>query len=138
MTVHLLKLCVGAECVDDLLDWQRERFGGGPAVHVTRMWPKREAEIRDGGSLFWVFRGLVLARQRVLGLERRVGADGVGRCAILLDCDAVRVRPIPRRPFQGWRYLEPADAPPDLDPGRPDEPELPPALVAELAAMGVG
>ena len=144
MTLHLLKLCVGADCVEDLTAWQAERMcqaaaEGGAAlpVHVTRMWPKRETELVAGGSLYWVFRGLVLARQRIRGLERREGADGVLRCAIVLDPEAVRVRPQPRRPFQGWRYLRPEDAPADLGPGAEAARSLPPGLVAELAAIGV-
>jgi hypothetical protein len=136
MTVHLLKLCVGAESVDDLLAWQAERFGAGPAVHVTRMWPRREAELVAGGSLYWVFRGLVLARQRVLGLDRRVGTDGIVRCAITLDRTAVRVSPVPRRPFQGWRYLAPEDAPGDLSAGTAEE-DVPTRMLAELAELGV-
>ncbi len=136
MTVHLLKLCVGADGVEDLLAWQVERFGAGPAVHVTRMWPKREEEILAGGSLYWVFRSLVLARQRVLRLDRRIGDDGIVRCAISLDRAAVRVAPVPRRPFQGWRYLSPEDAPPDLEAGVA-EGDLPTRLLAELAEIGV-
>jgi hypothetical protein len=136
MTVHLLKLCVGADGVEDLLAWQAERFGAGPAVHVTRMWPKREAEILAGGSLYWVFRGLVLARQRVLRLDRRAYEDGILRCAITLDRAAVRVVPVPRRPFQGWRYLRPEDAPADLAIGSAES-ELPTRLLAELADIGV-
>jgi hypothetical protein len=144
MAVHLLKLCVGAESVEDLLEWQAQRMAqavaqGRPAVpvHVTRMWPKREAELLNGGSLFWVFKGMVLARQRITGLERRTGEDGVVRCAISLDPEAVRVRPVPRRPFQGWRYLSPEDAPADLGAGERGGEALPPKLVAELAALGV-
>jgi hypothetical protein len=104
-------------------------------VHVTRMWPRREAELLDGGSLYWVFRGLVLARQRILGLEPRRGADGIGRCAIRLDPETVRTIPQPRRPFQGWRYLRGEDAPRDLIGAAPSD--LPPALARGLAAVGV-
>lgn len=141
-SLHMIKLCVGAEAVEDLLAWQADRLaesrasGGDPLVfHVTRMWPKREAELLDGGSLYWVFKGLVLARQRILSLSERIGADGIRRCAIGLDPDVVRTTPMPRRPFQGWRYLAPADAPRDLiGAGTSD---LPPALMAELAQLGV-
>ena len=120
-TVHLLKLCVGADVVEDLIDWQADRMAERRAAgedpgpfHVTRMWPKRADALVAGGSLYWVFRGRVLARQRILGLEPRLGADGVGRCAIRLDAQVVRTLPQPRRPFQGWRYLRPEDAPGDL------------------------
>jgi hypothetical protein len=99
------------------------------------MWPRREAELLDGGSLYWVFKGLVLARQRILGLEPRRGADGIERCAIRLDADVVRTHPQPRRPFQGWRYLRDEDAPRDLL-GR-GAAGLPPALAAGLGLVGV-
>jgi hypothetical protein len=142
-SLHLIKLCVGAGRVQDLIDWQatvasRNTAAGRPALasHVTRMWPKRADEILGGGSLYWVFRGLVLARQRVLGFEPRDGTDGVRRCAILLDAAVVRTAPQPRRAFQGWRYLRPEDAPPDLA-GAGDEADLPPRLAAGLAALGV-
>ncbi|SIS84519.1 DUF1489 family protein [Phaeovulum vinaykumarii] len=135
--LNLLKLCVGAAGPEDLLAWQSAHFRARAPEHVTRMWPKRGAELLDGGSLYWVFKGMVLARQRLLGLDERRGADGVLRCALVLDPEIVRTRPMPRRPFQGWRYLAAADAPEDLPAGREAEPELPDSLAAELAQMGL-
>ena len=138
--VNLLKLCVGAEAVEDLLDWQRSPRAKGPdglPRHVTRMWPKREAEVLAGGSLYWVFKGLVLCRQRILRLEEVTGGDGITRCGIVLDPEVVRTRPLPKRPFQGWRYLAPQDAPADLAPGRAEDTALPPSLEAALAEIGV-
>lgn len=132
-----MKLCVGAEGPDDLAAWQKSRFGEGPACHVTRMWPKREAELLEGGSIYWVFKGVMLARQRLLGLEERIGDDGIRRCALLLDRDIVRVTAAPRRPFQGWRYLTAKDAPIDLPQGREQDDALPPAMAAALADMGL-
>ncbi|AOZ71046.1 lysophospholipase [Rhodobacter xanthinilyticus] len=137
MMIHLLKLCVGAERVEDLLAWQAAHYGTGPAAHVTRMWPKRSEEILDGGSLYWVFKGVILARQRILGLEERPGADGITRCAIVLDREVVRTEALPRRPFQGWRYLAPEDAPRDLAKGRDREDVLPRELQAALAEIGL-
>jgi hypothetical protein len=141
-TLLLLKLCVGADGVDDLVDWQDGRAAEARAagrdatpVHVTRLWPRREAELLDGGSLYWVFRGLVLARQRILGLEPRRGADGIERCAIRFDSEVVRTVPQPRRPFQGWRYLRAQDAPRDLL--GLDVSDLPPVLAVGLAEVGV-
>ena len=135
--LNLMKLCVGAEGPDDLRAWQAQRFGDGPARHVTRMWPRREDELLAGGSIFWVFKGVMMARQRILGLERVEGADGILRCALVLDRDLVRVSAVPRRPFQGWRYLAGADAPADLPAGRGAEEPLPPAIAAALAEMGL-
>lgn len=135
--LNLMKLCVGAERPEDLAAWQAQRFGASPALHVTRMWPKREAELLEGGSIYWVFKGVMLARQRILGLDRVEGGDGILRCGLVLDRELVRVAAVPRRPFQGWRYLEQADAPPDLPKGREAEASLPPAVAAALAQMGL-
>lgn len=141
-TLHMLKLCVGAERVEDLTEWQADRMaerraaGLDPApFHVTRMWPRQAAALTAGGSLYWVFKGLVLARQRILALEPRRGEDGIERCALRLDPEVVRTVPQPRRPFQGWRYLRPEDAPRDLlsTPAG----DVPPELAAGLALIGV-
>ncbi len=141
--LNLIKLCVGADTIDDLTAWQAEviadrRASGRDArpVHVTRMWPKRTEELLDGGALYWVFKGYVLARQRIVAFEPREGSDGVRRCAIVLDAEIVRTTSQPRRPFQGWRYLSATDAPRDLARGTGTA-QLPPELLARLDAMGV-
>jgi len=136
-TLHLMKLCVGCPDPAELERWQKDRFGEGPAQHVTRMWPTRAEELLDGGSIYWVFKGVMLARQRLLGFEERVGADGIRRCALMLDPRIVRTAALPRRPFQGWRYLRVSDAPADLPPGREAEPALPGRMARELAEMGL-
>ncbi len=139
-TVNILKLCVGAEAVDDLIDWQRTRAAQNPdglPRHVTRMWPRRAGEVLNGGSLYWVFKGLVLARQRILRFDEVVGADGILRCGLVLDPKVVRTEPQPRRPFQGWRYLKPEDAPRDLPKARKGDDALPPAMSAALADLGL-
>jgi hypothetical protein len=142
--LHLLKLCVGAARVEDLAAWQARYAamarvrGGDPTLrHVTRMWPRRADEILAGGSLYWVFSGLVLARQRILALEAEDGEDGVRRCAIVLDGAIVRTEAQPRRPFQGWRYLAAAEAPRDLPADAADEGDIPPDLQSALSALGV-
>lgn len=135
--VNLMKLCVGARSPEDLEAWQKQRYGGGPSQHVTRMWPKREAELLAGGSIYWVFKGTMLARQKLIALEERLGDDGIRRCALILDPELVRTAAVPRRPFQGWRYLYRDDAPPDLSRARSHDDSLPPALAAQLAEMGL-
>lgn len=143
MPLHLIKLCVGVDSVDDLEEWvarrRREKCRSGrppPQVHVTRMTPKRSDDLLDGGSLYWVIRGTVQARQRLVGIDPFVDAEGIRRCRLLMEPDIVRTRPQPRRPFQGWRYLKGADAPADL--GQGDDPsDLPAELSAELAALGL-
>ena len=135
--VNLVKLCVGADGPDQLQSFQSARFGKRQPEHVTRMWPKREAELLAGGSIYWVFKGMLLARQRIAALERRVGGDGISRCVLRLDPEIVRTAAVPRRPFQGWRYLDHADAPIDLPKGRAHDDALPAELAAELADMGL-
>ena len=139
-SLNLIKLCVGAEKVEDLLDWQATARAKGPdglPRHITRMWPKREAELLDGGSLYWVFKGAVLCRQPILRLDEVIGGDGIRRCAIVMDPKVSRVAAAPRRPFQGWRYLPTKDAPPDLGDARAREETLPPQLQVALAEIGV-
>ena len=121
MPLHLIKLCVGADSVADLEEWVEERVrDGAPARqpprsrHITRMVPTRAAEIVDGGSLYWVIKGQIAARQRMLEIEPFVDVDGIGRCRLWLEPEVVKVAPRPMRPFQGWRYLAEKDAPDDL------------------------
>jgi hypothetical protein len=109
----MIKLCVGAATVEDLLEWQRTREPGGPWVMRTRQTPKRAAELTAGGSLYRVFKGVILCRQPIVAVAT-VGEGVTARCEVTLDPTPIRVAPTPRRAFQGWRYLEPKDAPPDL------------------------
>ena len=138
--LHLIKLSVGSEGVEDLAVWQASRAAQGPdglPRHVTRMWPRREDEVLNGGSIYWVIKGLVQCRQRILRLDRVTGQDGIERCAIVLEPGLIRTSTAPRRPFQGWRYLPPQDAPADLTGARATEDALPPALAGALAEIGV-
>ncbi|MFZ5719452.1 MAG: DUF1489 family protein [Pseudomonadota bacterium] len=115
MALHMIKLVVGAATIEDLLDWRTRRAGPGePWILHTRMTPKRSAELLDGGSIYRVFKGVILCRQRILAVNT-TGEGVTARCEITLDEQIVRVAPTPRRAFQGWRYLEAGDAPPDLD-----------------------
>lgn len=121
MTLHLIKLCVGAISIDDLAEWQagrlaeaRKRGAGVKLFHTTFQTPKRQAELLDGGSLYWVIKGQIQVRQRLIGFGDGKKEDGSPCCLLLLDPELVPVRPVPRRAFQGWRYLTAADAPPDL------------------------
>ena len=101
------------------------------------MWPKQEAALLNGGSLYWVIKGVIQARQEVLRLDEVEGGDGIRLCGIVLAPELVRVAPAVRRPFQGWRYLKPEDAPPDLPQRREGDPDMPPELVAKLAEIGI-
>jgi hypothetical protein len=142
MTLHLRKLCVGAESLEDLARWQagRRRHGADRLWHRTRSWPRRHAEIlRDGGSLYWIIKGAMVCRQPILGFEPEAHPDPDEKpyCRILLDEPLIPTEPWPHRPFQGWRYLKAAEAPPDLAQAGAGEDALPPALAAELRALGV-
>ncbi|KNG94476.1 DUF1489 family protein [Pseudaestuariivita atlantica] len=138
--LHLIKLSVGSESVDSLQAWYNSRACrqvDGQPCHITRMWPKREAELLDGGSIYWVIKGVLQARTRLLGFEEVIGADGIRRCAMMIDPKVIRTETALKRPFQGWRYLNDADAPADLRAGREREEALPVALSAALAEIGV-
>lgn len=145
MTVHLIKLCVGAESIEDLGVWQTQRLQAMQAAgdkrpqltHRTFQTPKRRDDLLDGGSLFWVIKGLVQARQRLVDLGAGIKDDGSPCCLLVLDDRLVPVRPVPRRPFQGWRYLDAADAPADLKAGEQGLTELPSKMRKELAELGL-
>jgi hypothetical protein len=116
MTLHILKLCVGAGTVQELAAWQvhqvRKLKRASP-VCGTRMWPKRADEVLAGGSLYWVIKGVVQVRQRILDISEVHDEHGL-RCGLWLDPVLQLTLPQSRRPFQGWRYLKGADAPEDL------------------------
>jgi len=143
MTVHLLKLCVGVDTVDELAMYQHRRLTTMRKVkqkpqlrHVTRHRPRRDDEVLDGGSLYWVIRGFVQVRQRIIGLEA-VDTDEGRKCGLLLHPELVRTELQPRRPHQGWRYLEPKDAPLDLAAVAGVDAEMPAELRAELRELGL-
>ncbi len=117
MALNLIKLCVGVSEIEELEHWVREAKAGRDTLdHVTRMFPRRCEEMA-GGSLYWVIRGLILCRQPIAGLVAVKGKDGIERCRIDFKPRIIPVFPAPRRAFQGWRYLEAADAPRDLPKG---------------------
>lgn len=136
--LHLIKLCVGIDSPDQLLQ-SRESRGTlhTNTRHVTRMWPKREAELLQGGSLYWVMKGVIQARQEIQQLDEITGEDGIRRCAIILKPDVIRTTAAPRRAFQGWRYLKAEDAPADLPENRLKDDALPPELARELSDIGL-
>lgn len=137
MALHLLKLCVGVDQVDQLQGYQAARLARGERlVHVTRHRPKRAEEVLDGGSLYWVIKRRIAVRQRIVGLEPVEGEDGVRRCAIILHPDLVRTVPHPRRPHQGWRYFVEEDAPADLPAGESGA-DFPATLVSDLRDLGL-
>ena len=138
--INLVKLSVGTESIDDMLTWQRHRskqVTGGQYYHVTRMWPKREADLLDGGSIYWVIKGVIQCRQRILSLKEITGQDGIRRCGLVLAPEVIRTASVPKKAFQGWRYLSSADAPRDLTDHQAQEDALPPDLQKALAAIGV-
>jgi hypothetical protein len=139
MPLHLVKLCVGADSVADLEDWIKQKTKGGKKehVHTTRMVPKRAEELIDGGSLFWVIRGEVTCRERILEIRPFTDKDGIGRCRIVMDGKVVLVEPRPRAAFQGWRYLETKEAPRDLARAAPGAARMPEAMRRELRELGL-
>ena len=138
--IHLVKLSVGSETVESLQEWQntpRAQGTDGLPRHITRMWPKREADLLKGGSMYWVIKGFLQCRQRILRLDEVVGQDGIRRCAIVLDPKIIRTTNVRKRPFQGWRYLSDVDAPIDLPKRASEDDPIPPSLAGALADIGV-
>lgn len=132
----MIKLVVGVDTLDELLAWRRVRAAQERdwVVH-TRMTPKRAAEIEDGGSIYRVIKGVVVCRQRVLDIATH-GEGRASRCRITVAPECVGVVPTARRPFQGWRYLDPKDAPVDLDDLGEAAQAAPPELVRQLRELG--
>jgi hypothetical protein len=144
MTLHLIKLCVGADSVEDLQSWIDERMAVKKKrreplehKHITRMAPKRGEALLDGGSLYWVIKGQIAARQVLQDIRPFVDGDGIGRCELVLEPKARAVLPRPYRPFQGWRYFEPKDAPPDLTARLGDVAHMPEEMRRELSGLGL-
>jgi hypothetical protein len=148
MTLHIIKLCVGCDSIEDLRQWQREKLtqkrknGEKPVlIHWTRMMPKRRDDVLDGGSLYWVIKGYVRVRHRILDLKQG-SRDGVPHCGIVYHPKQVQTELLAHRPFQGWRYLDPADAPPDVGRGFSETAagwsrKPPPELLKHLKELGL-
>ena len=140
MTLNLIKLAVGIEDLDHLERRQRQTCNAaGNYRHRTRMTPKREAELLDGGAMYWVIRGLILVRQPILSLGQGKDEHGKPLCVIELAPRQILVCPRAQRPFQGWRYLKPDAAPADLAGGGKSfiDPKMPQKLRLELARLGL-
>jgi hypothetical protein len=144
MPLHLIKLCVGCDSVADLEDWiklrlkeKKKRRQKPEHIHTTRMYPKRADELSDGGSLYWVIRGEIMCRERILDIRPTTGKDGIKRCQVVLDGKVVLVEPRPRAAFQGWRYLDAKEAPRDLARAAPGAARMPEAMRRELRELGL-
>ena len=144
MPLHLIKLCVGCDSIRDLEEWIEEnRIYAGrlkrtyEQTHTTRMVPKRLDELLDGGSLYWVVRGQVACRQKLLDVRPFTDGEGIGRCRLVLEPVVVPVQPRPYRPFQGWRYLKAEDAPRDFGLEQDELAQMPEEMRRELADLGL-
>jgi hypothetical protein len=146
MSLHLIKLCVGCESIEDLAGWQAERLKQRRRAgekkpqlfHRTFQTPKRREELLDGGSLYWVIKGLIQVRQPLLDITEGTKEDGTPCCLLILKNELVPVRPTPRRAFQGWRYLDGEEAPEDLKRGAAGGiVAMPPKLRKQLAELGL-
>jgi hypothetical protein len=144
MPLHLIKLAVGCESVKELKGWVAERMQtarkkGLPRhhIHITRMTPKRDEELLAGGSLYWVIRGEIAARERIIAIEPFRDRDGIGRCRLVMQPRVIAVSPRPMRPFQGWRYFSEDVAPPDLGKSAAGIAAMPEPLRRELRDLGL-
>lgn len=118
MAIHMVKLCVGADDVGDLVNWQTHLMKSRDMpYHHTRMVPKRAEELANGGSIYWVIKRVIQVRQRILEVTEFEDRGGRRACELVFDPELIMVEPVPKRPFQGWRYLKPGDAPADMRSG---------------------
>jgi hypothetical protein len=135
-SMHIVKLCVGADSIADLAAWQKDQIKTrGRPVCGTRMGPKRAEDVLAGGSLYWVIKGAIRVRQAIVEIAPVTDEHGL-RVGLWLDPELVPTAPQPRRAFQGWRYLEPSDAPSDLASPGAGGADLPEHLRRELIALG--
>jgi hypothetical protein len=138
MALHLIKLAVGIDDVAHLRNVQKERRRErGRYVFYTRHMPRRRGEILDGGSIYWVIKGYVRVRERILGFIPVVEDDGERYTLVRYDPKLVETVWQPKRPFQGWRYLVPKDAPADRPAHAASEDRLPEAMAEELRSLGL-
>ena len=138
MTIHLVKLCVGADDISDLVNWQSQLQARYNRVfHTTRMVPKRQADLLEGGSLYWVIKRQIRVRQHITDIEEFVDGQGIRRCHLHLNPELVHTRLQARRPFQGWRYLTPQDAPIDALNNIEVDDDMPEDMRSELTEMGL-
>ncbi|MEC7489190.1 MAG: DUF1489 domain-containing protein [Pseudomonadota bacterium] len=144
MPVHIIKLAVGIESLSHFRQRQLERITEEPGgtenarlIHLTRNAPRRKSEILEGGSIYWVIRGFITARQRITAVDTAPNYERKPCCALVLDPDLVPVLPQPYRAFQGWRYLETTDAPKDVLGQAEGGYNLPPELANELRRLGL-
>jgi hypothetical protein len=144
MALHLIKLCVGADSIEDLREWVAERSlraiaaGLEPhSFHTTRMVPKRVEELLDGGSLYWVIKGQVQARQKLLDIKPFTDGEGISRCHLILGPEVIETSVQPKRAFQGWRYYPEDDIPRDLHSLGAGIAEMPADLRRELSELGL-
>ena len=138
--LNIVKLSVGSENIAMLKEWQqarRDQLKIKYSLHITRMWPKREKELLDGGSIYWVIKGAIQLRQYLIGFDEIIGADGIRRCGFKLDPELIPTTKALRRPFQGWRYLKSEDSPSDLSTNREADDDLPEEMQQTLARLGV-
>ena len=139
--IHMVKLCVGVSSFEELESYRDARahwwdadYGEDVHVHLTRMMPKRAEEMEGKGSIYWVIAGAIVCRQVIQRLAPYTDAEGKNYCDIIMEPNLVRTIPYPKRPFQGWRYLEPKDAPPDI---AANDAENSVEIAAELARLGL-
>lgn len=118
MTIHMVKLCVGAESIDDMVAWQTRQMRTRPnPIHRTRAYPKQAEAMLNGGSIYWVVKRAIRFRQRIIDIRKIDDEDGRSLCELHFDPELFQTYAQPKRPFQGWRYLKPAEAPRDLKSG---------------------
>ncbi len=144
MVLNLVKLCVGCDSVEHLVESverrkeQQQKAGEAlEYIHTTRMIPKRASELEQGGSLYWVIKGNIQCRQRLMAVRPFTDANGISRCDLVMEPKVISTYWQPKRAFQGWRYFKGSEAPADLAGGKEGMASVPAELRLELAELGL-
>ena len=141
MPIHIRKLSVGSDSVESMQEWQNQNkeFRDGKIWHTTRNWPRRGEELLNGGSMYWIIKGVMQVRQPIIGFDEEPADDPDKKpyCRIMLAPELILTKAWPHRPFQGWRYLKPEDAPPDIEGGARSEDDMSAEMEAELRELGL-
>lgn len=129
----LTRVAYACHSLDDLVARQALfTVGEGTDAYVRLTSARTPRRDLSGGSLFWILKHSLIARQPILGVDESIGAEGP-IAVIRLQPGPIPVHPQHQRAHQGWRYLAEALWPADLSGGEP----LPRDLAAELAGLSL-
>lgn len=142
MALHIVKVAAGIGSLEELMRvvdlYAYDDPDLGPIMPMSsRNTPRRDSEVLDGGSVYWIIKRKIVARARIVAIREEDRYDGKKGCQICVEANVIATVPFTKNGFQGWRYLLPENAPADLITGDSDEGHGSPELAAELQTLGL-